>query len=176
MLRFLFLSVLAIGTAAHGQYLADAGRPDPAEDFFKAGEKAWRAGDAAGAIALYGRAIDLAPAHVNAHLHRGFCLIVAKRYEEAAADFSAVIEQRPDHAQAYLSRGSAYAKLGRHADAIRDFDRVIELDPSSGEAYNNRGWSRKASGDAAGACRDWKASKRTGNAEARIILENNRCK
>lgn len=160
----------------NAQYLADHGRPDPADDFYKAAEKAHRAGDHAAAVELYARTLEVAPDHVNAHLHRGFCLSLLKRYEEAAAEFGAVIARKPEHAQAYLSRGSAYAKLGRHAEAIADFDRVIALDARNGEAYNNRGWSRKASGDAAGACKDWKESKRTGNAEARIILENNRCK
>lgn len=176
MRLILSLPLLLLGATMHGQYLADHGRPDPADDFYKAAEKAYRAGDHAAAVDLYARTLEVAPEHVNAHLHRGFSLTILKRYEEAAADFSAVIDRKPEHAQAYLSRGSAYAKLGRHAEAIADFDRVIALDARNGEAYNNRGWSRKATGDAAGACKDWKESKRTGNAEARIILENNRCK
>lgn len=176
-MRFILpISALLIGAAANGQYLADAGKPDPAEDFFKAGDKAYRSGDHRTAIAAYTKAIEIAPEHVNAHLHRGFCNSLMKEYEAAAADFTVVIEAKPEHSQAYLSRGSAMAKLGKHAEAIRDFDRVIELDARNGEAFNNRGWSRKALGDQANACKDWKESKRTGNAEARIILENNRCK
>ena len=170
-----FATVL-LCAAAHGQYLADAGRPDPAADFFKAGEKAYRAGDHQTAILAYTKAIEIATEHVNAHLHRGFCHSLLKQYTEAVADFTVVIDAKPEHSQAYLSRGSALAKLGRHDEAISDFDRVIALDARNGEAFNNRGWSRKAMGDQEGACKDWKASKRTGNAEARIILENNHCK
>lgn len=161
---------------SNAQYLADMVRTDPAEDFYKAGERAYRSGDHATAIIAYTEAIAITPAHVNAHLHRGFCHSLLKQYAEAAADFSVVIGEKPEHTQAYLSRGSALAKLGRHDEAIADFDRVIALDARNGEAYNNRGWSKKASGDQPGACKDWKDSKRVGNAEARIILENNRCK
>lgn len=175
-MRFLLALLLLAAAPARGQYLADGGRPDPAEDFYRAGEKAHRAGDHATAIAAYTEAINLKPGHVNALLHRGFCHSLSKDYAAAVRDFSAVIEAKPEHALAYLSRGSAYAKLGRHAEAIADFDRVSALDPRNAEALNNRGWSRKALGDAAGACKDWKESKRLGNAEARIILENNRCK
>ncbi|MBK9148457.1 MAG: tetratricopeptide repeat protein [Flavobacteriales bacterium] len=167
---------LLISSSLHAQYLADNGKPDPAADFFKAGEKAYRSGDHATAIVAYTHALDHSPGHVNAFLHRGFCQSILKQYEEAVADFTAVIQEKPEHAQAYLSRGSALAKLNRHAEAIADFDRVIALDGRNGEAYNNRGWSRKAMGDQPGACKDWKESKRSGNAEARIILENNRCK
>ncbi len=176
MRRISSIAALLLCAAANGQYLADAGRPDPAEDFFKAGDKAYRSGDHATAIAAYSKAIELSPEHVNAYLHRGFCHSLLKEYAEAVADFTAVIEAKPEHSQAYLSRGSALAKLGRHDEAINDFDRVIALDARNGEAFNNRGWSRKALGDQANACKDWKESKRTGNAEARIILENNRCK
>lgn len=59
---------------------------------------------------------------------------------------------------------------------MRDFDTVLSIDPKDQEAYNNRGWARKALGDMSGACQDWRTSKKLGNGEARIILENNRCK
>lgn len=167
---------LLTAMATEAQYLADAGRPDPAEEFIRAGERAYRSGDHSTAILAFTKALEAAPDHVNAHLQRGFCLTIAKQFDLAVADFTAVLKQKPDHAQAIVSRGSALAKLGRHAEAIADFDRAIALDPRNGEAYNNRGWSRKAMGDAPGACKDWKESKRSGNAEARIILENNRCK
>jgi tetratricopeptide (TPR) repeat protein len=170
------LAAMLAAASVHGQYLADNGKPDPADDFYKAGEKAYRAGEHSTAVTAYTQAIAIAPAHVNAHLHRGFCHSILKQYAEAVADFSTVISEKPEHPQAYLSRGSALAKLGRHAEAIADFERVIAIDARNGEAFNNRGWSRKATGDQDGACKDWKASKRAGNAEARIILENNRCK
>ena len=175
-MRNLLLPILLLAATANGQYLADNGKPDPAADFFKAGERAYRAGDHATAVAAYSQAIEVDAGHLNSLLHRGLCLSILKDYEAAVADFNVVLELRPEQAQAAISRGSALSKLGRHAEAIADFDRVIAADPRNGEAFNNRGWARKATGDMPGACHDWKESKRTGNAEARIILQNNRCK
>jgi Flp pilus assembly protein TadD len=53
---------------------------------------------------------------------------------------------------------------------------VISLDPRNEEAWNNKGWAYKAKGDMDSACKAWRSSQRMGNAEAKIILNNNRCK
>ena len=143
---------------------------------YNQGEKAYRRGDHQAAILHFTKVLGMDSENLNAYLQRGFCNSVLKQYAPAVADFTAVIERKSDHMWAYTSRGSAYAKLGQHEKAMADFDRVIALDPKNEEAYNNRGWSRKALGDMEGACADWKASKKMGNGEARIILTNNRCK
>ena len=98
MTRSLLIITLALvcsGTQA--QYLADNHRPDPADELYKAGEKAYRAGDNPLAIELFSRALEARPDHVNAHLQRGFCHSLMKNYEKAIADFSAVIELKPEH-------------------------------------------------------------------------------
>jgi Flp pilus assembly protein TadD len=91
-------------------------------------------------------------------------------------DLDQVIQRKPDHLWAYTCRSASRSKLGRHQEAIADLDRALELDPRNEEALNNRGWSHKALGDMDAACRDWTTSRKMGNAEARIILTNNRCK
>lgn len=175
-----FLTTLIAGMATAGLSAQDVAQATPAgpevEALFQEGQAAYNRGSISRAIALYGDVIAKDPGHLNAHLQRGFCHTMQRDYERAIADFTAVIEQKNDHLWAYTSRGSAYAKLGKHDLAMRDFDRVLELDPANEEAYNNRGWSKKALGDTKGACADWKTSKKKGNAEARIILENNNCK
>lgn len=170
------LAAMLMASTAHPQYMADSHAPKPTDELYRAGERAYRGGDHATAVLLFGQVLELAPDHLNAYLHRGFCHSILRQYEQAVADFTAVVDRKPDHAWAFTSRGSAYAKLNQHQQAIADFDRVIALDERNAEAYNNRGWSRKALGDEPGACGDWRTSKRMGNAEARIILENNRCK
>lgn len=171
---FLFLGLVQFGIQA--QDLADAGPPTTAEELFSAGEKAYRAGDRESAIRYYDRVLELDPVHLNALLQRGFCHTLQKEYTEAVSDFTAVISQKKDHTWAYTSRGSAYAKQDKHDLAIADFNKVLQLDPKNEEAFNNRGWSRKATGDMKGACKDWSSSKQMGNAEAKIILKNNRCR
>ncbi|MGV3637957.1 MAG: tetratricopeptide repeat protein [Flavobacteriales bacterium] len=164
------------GTTVTAQYLAENAIPNGTEQLYQAGERAYRAGDHHAAILLFSQVLEAEPDHLNAHLQRGFCHSLLSNYELAVADFTAVIDQKTDHTWAYTSRGSAYAKLGRYDQAVSDFDRVIALDPKNEEAYNNRGWARKSTGDMVGACKDWNTSKKMGNAEAKIILTNNRCK
>lgn len=174
LLPFLFALLFQ---AAHAQDLAHANAPNAElEKIFREGEKAYNAGAYAKAIGLFDQVLAVDPDHLNAYLQRGFCHSLQREYELAVADFSAVIERKNDHAWAYTSRGSAYNSLGKPELAMRDFDAVLGLDPRNQEAYNNRGWSKKALGDLPGACQDWKTSKKLGNGEAKIILENNRCK
>ena len=173
----LLLTAVLAPLCSSAQDLVQAAPAAPeVETLFKEGQEAYQRGSIARAVVLYTEVLKKDPDHLNAHLQRGFCHTMLKAYGPAIEDFTAVIEQKDDHLWAYTSRGSAYAKIGRHDLAMRDFDRVLQLDPKNEEAYNNRGWSKKATGDIKGACADWKTSKRMGNAEARIILDNNRCK
>ncbi len=171
-------AALVLTQSANAQDLALAGGSDAAaiDALYAEGERAYQRGAYDEAIALFTKVLDQDAGHLNAYLQRGFCHSLTRRYELAVADFSAVIARKPDHLWAYTSRGSAYNKLQRYDKAMLDFDHVITLDPRNEEAFNNRGWARKGSGDPAGACKDWRTSQRMGNAEARIILTNNRCK
>jgi len=171
-----FLSVMFISTGIRAQYMAEAIHHTTVQELFEAGEKADRAGDRVIAIGFYEQLLNKEPTHVNTLLQRGFCRTIQKEYPKAISDFTAVISQKKDHSWAYTSRGSAYAKLDKHDLAIADFNKVLQLDPKNEEAFNNRGWSRKATGDMKGACKDWSSSKQMGNAEAKIILKNNRCR
>lgn len=173
------LTALLLGctTTINAQDLAQAKAPDAdLELLYREGEKAYNSGAYAKAIALFDQVLARDAEHLNAYLQRGFCHSLQREYELAVKDFSAVIDRKNDHLWAYTSRGSAYNRLGMHDLAMRDFDTVLGLDPKNQEAYNNRGWAKKSLGDITGACQDWRTSKKLGNGEARIILENNRCK
>lgn len=174
-LLYIMTAAVTAGTVV-AQDLAELAPGAEAERLYKEGENAYQAGAYAKAVGLFNEVLSLDPEHLNAYLQRGFCFVLQREYVKAINDFSAVIARKNDHLWAYTSRGSAYAKLNKHDLAMRDFDRVLELDPRNEEGYNNRGWSKKALGDLKGACTDWKASRKMGNAEAKIILENNRCK
>lgn len=172
------LPLLAV-LCLHGLKAQDVAQAIPdkeTEQLFRDGEKAYNSGGYAKAINLYTQVLARDPENVNAYLQRGFCHNLQREYAAAVEDLTEVIERKGDHLWAYTSRGSAYNRLGKYDLAIRDFDTVIGLDPKNEEAYNNRGWTHKSMNDIPGACKDWKTSKKLGNAEARIILENNRCK
>ena len=176
-MRTLFLSILLC--AFHGagaQYLADNTRQGAMEETFRRGEQAYRAGDHERAIQEYNDLLAMDSEHVNAYLQRAFCHAMLNHHGSAVKDLDQVIQRKSDHLWAYTCRSASLSKLGRHQESIADLDRVLELDPRNEEAFNDRGWSHKALGDMDAACRDWTTSRKMGNAEARIILTNNRCK
>ncbi len=168
-------ALLLLACSGHAQ---SSGTPDAKalDELFHKGETAYRNGAYPQAIDLYTQVLASDPEYLNAYLQRGFCHSLQREYQAAVDDFSAVIKRKSDHLWAYTSRGSAYNKLNKPDLAIQDFNKVLQLDPRNQEAYNNRGWAKKALGDAEGACGDWKASRKMGNAEAKIILTNNKCK
>lgn len=172
----LMLAAVFLPFVMCAQYLANNTEPRDSEKIFSAGERAYRNGDLALAINLFDRVLMQDPDHINAYLLRGYSYSMNKEYERAVQDLSAVIERKADHQSAYISRGSALIRLERHAEAVSDFNMVLTLDPRNEEAYNNRGWAHKGLDDLEAACQDWKSSQRLGNAEARIILSNTRCK
>jgi tetratricopeptide (TPR) repeat protein len=112
----------------------------------------------------------------NAWIKRGFVRAITGDFAGEMSDYTFVINVVPEHAYAYVSRGSAFNKLKEYSKAIVDFDSALRIDTSSQEAYNNRGFARKGLGDMEGACADWQQSKKLGNAEATLILQNNHCK
>ncbi len=170
------LALLCAPFISRSQYLADNNAPKDIQKLFLAGEKAQRSGDLQLAIDLFEQVLRTDPDHVNAYLQRGWSYIMDKQYESAVRDFGHAIELEPENHYAYISRASANNRLERFKDAVVDLDRVIAMDPKNEEAYNNRGWSRKGLGDLPAACKDWRTSQRLGNAEAKIILSNTRCK
>lgn len=127
------------------------------------------------ALKYYNQAIQNDPTYMDAYVKRAFVHSIMKDYTSAIADYDAIIASNPNLPHTYVSRGSAYNKLEKYEEALKDFNKALELDPGNAEAYNNRGWSKKGLGDKEGACSDWKASKKLGNEEAKIILKNNQC-
>lgn len=171
----LFVAMM-LSVALQAQYLAEnRATPKPA-DAYAQGEQAYRRGDHEEAVRLFTEAIKADPGHLNAFLQRAFCLNILKRYEEAITDLTVVIGREPAHALAYTTRGSSYLKAGRPDLALADLEKVISLEPRNEEAWNNIGWAHKSTGDMAAACKAWRTSQRMGNGEAKIILNNNRCK
>jgi tetratricopeptide (TPR) repeat protein len=178
MLKPLFLMLTLVLTLVHveAQELTEQLRTSLVDQGFNDGERACRCGDHARAISFHTLALQNDADHLNALLQRGSYRSELGEYDLAVADFTEVIIRKPDLSPANTSRSSAFAKRGSYVLAIADLNTALVLDPKNEDAYNNRGWARKANGDLASACKDWNSSKRLGNAEAKIILTNNRCK
>ncbi len=104
---------------------------------YNRGMERQEAGDVAGAIAAYTRAIELDRKHADAYNNRGVAYMSQKDYPAAVADLTHSIELAPSHA-AYNNRGNIYFSLKRIEEAIADFTEAIKL-RASAEAYTNRG-------------------------------------
>ena len=108
-------------------------------DFSRMGSRAYDAGDFAGAVEHYSKAIEKDPNTAAFFNNRGISYKNLGRYDEAIADYNRAIELKPDFAYAFNNRGVAYGNLGRYVEAIADYNRAIELKPDYAEALNNRG-------------------------------------
>jgi tetratricopeptide (TPR) repeat protein len=110
-----------------------------ASEQYLLGMKRQQAGDAAGAIDAYTRAIQLDAKYAEAYNNRGVAYMAQNEYVLAAVDFTRSIELAPSEA-AYNNRGSIYAAQEKTGAAIADYTSAIKIKPSA-EAYSNRGIS-----------------------------------
>jgi len=146
------------------------------EKLQRQGDLHFENGDYQKARDAYSMALEKDPENLTALLQHALTGSILKDYESAVADYTLVLSKQPQHVFSYISRGSALNKLKRFDEALVDFDMALSIDPKNQEAFNNRGWAKNGLDRQQDACDDWKASKKLGNAEAAIILKNNRCK
>lgn len=98
-----------------------------------------QAGDLAGAVALYDRALQISPTHAPAHHARGAALLGLGRAAEALDAFDAAIAVRPDWLDPRLNRGAALRRLGRLDEALAAYDAVIRAGADTAALRSNRG-------------------------------------
>ncbi len=108
-----------------------------ATEQYNRGLERHNAGDIAGAIAFYTRAIELDGKYADAYNNRGVAYMTQKDYGAAVADFTRSIELAPSD-NAYNNRGSILFNQQKTEAAIVDFTEGIKLKPSA-EEYANRG-------------------------------------
>jgi tetratricopeptide (TPR) repeat protein len=102
------------------------------------------AGDTAGAIELYTRAIAARPGFASAHYNLGIVLETKRDLEGAARQYREALRARPGHAGTHNNLGNVLVAQKNKTEATQHFRRAIELDPNGAEAYNNLGrllWS-----------------------------------
>ena len=117
-------------------------------------EKAGRY-DYRGAIADYGKAIEIDPENADLYFSRALFKDALADEEGTLADYDKAIELNPEHANAYNNRGATKRALGDYQGALADYNKAIELNPEYALAYNNRGIIRRALGDRQGALADY---------------------
>ena len=105
------------------------------------------AGDLAGAMEDYSRALELDPGYTLAYTNRAVARQRLGDFEGALQDLDRSIALDPDDSSAFANRGVVQIRLGQPERALADFTRAIELDPSNAAAYANRGTLRSNLGD-----------------------------
>lgn len=124
--------------------------------------------DLEGAIASYGRAIELNPDDVESYrklrkiqpdnlevcLHLGKALVKQELWEEALASYRHITELNPDDVQAHYRLGELLIKHGDLEGAIDTLRHALELSPNSDESYYNLGEALAVQGNTteAGLC------------------------
>ncbi|HJT45554.1 MAG TPA: tetratricopeptide repeat protein [Chthoniobacterales bacterium] len=130
--------------------------PKDAQGYVDRGNARGNFGDVNGAIADYGRAIELDPKLVGAYYNRGLGKRDKRDFDGAIADFNRAIELKPNDHEFYNERGIAKRGKGDNDGAIADYTKAIEADPKDAEkAYFNRALAKNSKGDKEGAIADY---------------------
>ena len=111
-------------------------------------------------IALWERALEVAPINYLAHANLGVELRSAGRPKEALAHFEESLRIRPDFPEAHNYLGTALAEQGRLADARAQLTEALRLKPAYPDAHNNLGAVYSMSGQPEAAIREFEASLR----------------
>ena len=132
------LALIASLALQGGVVLAEDGSVN---DLLSQARSAYRSGDAARALTLATRAVELDPQNPQSFLVRGQLHEMQGRHRLAIADYDAVLKLDPSVVEVYNRRGSEHFKLGHIEASIADFDRAIELNPRQEPYHWQRGIS-----------------------------------
>jgi len=90
------------------------------------------------AIAAFGQAIAADPKRTAAYEHRAHQYLLAKKYDLAIADATAVVAHRPGSWEAYMARANVHARKGDYQTAIGDTQRAARLAPQEATPWESR--------------------------------------
>jgi tetratricopeptide (TPR) repeat protein len=116
-------------------------RPNPvkAREYYEQGVEKSRNKDAAGAVQVLNKSIQLNPKNSETFYRRANANYDLKKYQEAIADYSQAIALNPNYFQAYFNRGLARYDFNDKQGAIDDYTQVLSLQPNDLDAFYERG-------------------------------------
>ncbi|MFE1957339.1 tetratricopeptide repeat protein [Streptomyces sp. NPDC059479] len=94
------------------------------------------------ALADYGRALALDPAHVPAYHGRALTHRALNDFTRALADLARAEELAPGTAWVPRERGETYRRAGRHEEAVAELDRALARDPRDPLILGSRGQAK----------------------------------
>jgi len=93
--------------------------------------------DAVAARDAYQAAIDVDPAHADAHINMGRLLHESGHPEAAQQHYRVALTVRPEDPTAFFNLGVALEDTGRRAEAVESYESSIAIDPSNADAHYN---------------------------------------
>ena len=109
------------------------------------------------AAEAYRKALEIDPAHADAHVNLGRLLHEAGDVRAAEVHYRCALDARPANPAAAFDLGVALEDLGRAREAVVAYERAIRMDPRYEDAHYNAGRLYEQLGDAAAALRHLKA-------------------
>lgn len=109
------------------------------QTYFYHGLQLARAGDLAGALEFYDRAIKLQPQAHQYWFNKALTFCYLQNFEEALAAYDQAINLKPDFFKAWYNRGAVLGELGDCEAAIASFDTAIDIKPDYAEAWSAKG-------------------------------------
>ena len=97
-----------------------------------------RAGNQAGALDAFRRAVQEQPQDFWANYYRGRCAYRLGLFEEALNAFCACVALAPNQAECFHNRALTLTALDQPRAALADYDRAVQLDPNLTAAVQNR--------------------------------------
>jgi len=144
-----------------GVALADAGKPGPAAEEFRAALRtdqenaaAWlrlgyacaAAGDAAGALDAYTNAVIIAPDNALAHNNLGWELQQAGQTDNARGEYARALALDPGLEIAAINLGNLFVAAGERDKAVAVYEALLQKNPKAGQARKNLEGLRAAPG------------------------------
>lgn len=118
----------AAAESALWQIWSRAGDPE-VERLFAEGAHALERRDWLGAVSLFGRVVEAAPAFAEGWNRRATARYLAEHYASAIADCEEVLRLNPHHFGAASGQGLCHLALGQYAEAARCFRRALAIHP-----------------------------------------------
>jgi tetratricopeptide (TPR) repeat protein len=125
-----------------------------ADKSYNLGIDQFQQNDFEGAIASFGKAIELKEGFTKAYLNRGSAYMEMEKYSEAIQDFNVALND-PEGKDAYYLRGKCYDALGSPDKARGDYESAMKANVSDDRPYYYRGLLKFDNGDYKGSILDF---------------------
>jgi lipoprotein NlpI len=126
-------TMLALLATAAGFALSAGPGDGDAQRLIEQAERAYRAGDAAGALEMAGKAIEKEPQEPRWRNYRGAMHFRLARIEESITDFDQAIQLSPRSEPHHWQRGISYYYAGQYEKGARQFEIHRTVNPQDVE-------------------------------------------